>query len=173
MTEVTNNGIHVSKTVIANIRRKTTWNNISDEYFDNSFFDIRHLDGSKIQISNTDVELVCSLIIEFDGKISKIEKYLRSIGKNYISYAVIKSIKNKESHTDISDKYFSKGAYDLLLAEQDVRLICEKLVVYKNSYHATRDVYNALKDIIPNLSKSEINHIKGKAAWKRISDQYF
>ena len=165
--------IHVSKASISAIRRKSTWSSISDKFFDDKYFTIKRLDGPRINMNEDDIHLVCKLINEYSGRISQIKRYLDSIDKSYISYAVIKDIKNKSSWVQISDLYFKEHQYDQLLNERYVVMICEKIVEYKGIRGCCHRVYNELKDIIPNLSISEINHIYHKNAWRKISDKFF
>ena len=165
--------IHVSKAALSAIRRKSTWSSISDKFFDDKYFTIKRLDGPRINMNEDDIHLVCKLINEYSGRISQIKRYLDSIDKSYISYAVIKDIKNKSSWVQISDLYFKEHQYDQLLNERYVVMICEKIVEYKGMRGCCHRVYNELKDIIPNLSISEINHIYHKNAWRKISDKFF
>ena len=165
--------IYVSKSVISNIRRKAAWSSISDKFFDDKYFTIKRVDGPRIIMSEDEVHLVCRLINEYSGRISQIKRYLDSIDKSHISYDAIKDIKNKSSWVRISDLYFKEHQYDQLLNERDVVMICEKIVEYKGIRGCRLLVYNELKDIIPNLSISEIIHIYHKNAWRKISDKFF
>lgn len=155
----------VSKDVIASIRSKSNWSYISDNFFTKETY--------KRTIDVNDVKIICKLLVRYNGRISVVKKHLDDLNKSYISYAVIKNIKNKETWKDISDEYFSKNQYSNILSEDDVVRICQTIALHKNEKGIAKKVFDSLKENIPYLTLSVINHILYKNAWCDISDRFF
>ena len=91
-------GIKASYQMIQQIKHKQSWVQISDKWFDENRFAIKHW-------SEDDVNKICESLVKHDGNINDVIDELKD-DVPYLIYGRIACIKNKTSHVKISDKYF-------------------------------------------------------------------
>ena len=161
---------------IIDIKMKVSWRSISDKYFkDNDFnhdkttdmvsFTPRHL------FTDDEVHEICKVLVDNNGSnVRTVEQLKNKYPTLSINY--LQKLKVKECKAYISDQYFDRDTFKMKFAlnEELVHKICKLLVKYHGSYPNT---LNDLQDEYPSLTKKQIESVKLKAAWKRISDQYF
>lgn len=130
--------------------------------------------NDRADMKNEEIEIICGLIVEYEGDIDEILKCLEK-SDIHVSKKVIRHILYKESWKHISDKYFKKDQFKKLtyLTEQDVIKIIGSLIKHKNSENILNDVVEELKDTIPSINVSKVGRILRKEKWKKISDNYF
>lgn len=167
----------ITKSVIADIKYKKSWVEVSDMYFEHGEFKICKLN----KLTTKDVHLICATLVKYNGS-SNIDTYseVNRLSENHISYGVINMIKGKKSWVNISDKYFKHNQFrnnstklNYLKADDvrwlcknmirfnpsDIQLICETLVKYDGSIEKT---YAELSDIYNNLEHYEILMVDNK-----------
>jgi len=88
---------------IYRVKYKNTGKHISDSYFDDKRFNIRH------RIMGDDMDIICKAICDFNGKYSDIKAFLSSNYDITVQIGTIRNIINKVSYVASSDKYFKKG----------------------------------------------------------------
>lgn len=159
----------ISSDRIQSIKYKKAWVEISDIYFTADTFDIKQLNFLDCET----VELICEILLKYNGIISSVMKELADINPN-ITRNNINGIKYKLTWTDISDKYFTADIFDIKqqnrLDKETVELICELLIKHNGSM---TKVMKELVDINPNITIGNINGIRYKTKWTKISDKYF
>lgn len=96
-------GIHASKQMIQQIKHKVSWVNISDKWFDKDRFKVNHF-------TENDVKMICMSLLNNNGSVKKVLDELIDLIPN-ITYTRINSIKRKQSHVRISDKYFKTSVW--------------------------------------------------------------
>lgn len=104
---------NMNRAVLERIKYKKNWTHISDDYFMENSFDKCIYGESNIgsKLSNSDAEMICQKLLEFNGSIINVVKHCESIGKLYITRATIAHIKYKHNWKWLSDKYFDKDAF--------------------------------------------------------------
>lgn len=150
---------------IDHVKQKKAWSYISDEYFDIDAFTPRHL------FTDDEVHEICKALVDNNGSnVRTVEQLKNKYPTLSINY--LQKLKVKECKAYISDQYFDRDTFKMKFAlnEELVHKICKLLVKYHGSYPNT---LNDLQDEYPSLTKKQIESVKLKAAWKRISDQYF
>ena len=133
------------------------------------------------------IELVCRLLLKYDGDIRKVKKELKLIALD-ISYRCIQHVRLCHSRTDISSKYFNKERFlnsgmryedrpvgedssTSKISNAEAHNICSLLI--KHFGNALWVHRNLIDDDITHISLRTINHIKNKECWSHISDEYF
>ena len=106
--------------------------------------------------------------MDTDGSVRKTLSVLTEMGYN-ISPHIINSIRNKETWSHISDKYFDKK-YFKNIKDKEIRDICSKLCEYNGDHNA---VFSDLNNKYPDLNVKNIMDIKNKVWFTKISDEYF
>ena len=86
----------IPKSFIRTLISKRKYARISDKYFSRETYRIRLLDS--------DVEQICQELVNCGMNVEEVYNKLKH--NNRINLQRIKDIKNKESHTDVSSKYF-------------------------------------------------------------------
>ena len=97
-------GINVTAGLLMHIKSKSTWSFISDEYFDDKFFD-------QYGITPAIVCLISQTLAWNDGDTVYCHKHLQSMNIN-ISIDCIQLIRDKYIWKRISDKYFITEEFD-------------------------------------------------------------
>lgn len=167
----------IKKSVIAEIKYKKNWVEVSDMYFERGEFKIRKVN----KLTTKDVHLICETLVKYNGS-SNIDTYseVNRLSENHISYGVINMIKGKKSWVNVSDKYFKHNQFrnnstrpNYLKADDvmwlcknmirfngsDIQLICETLVKYDGSIEKT---HVELSKIYNNLDHYEIWMVDNK-----------
>lgn len=163
-------GIVVPSHILSNIKNKTSYSNISDEYFDKDSFEKFN------NIINAELaHKVCEYLLRFNGGIMTTFRELIKDGYPIPNHRIVDAIKYKHAWVEISDQYFDKDSFEKLngikLTTNDVHLICKYLMDYNGSVNA---VYKKMIDEgFDYVTESLIYHIKYKKTWANISDKYF
>ena len=132
----------------------------------------------KAKMTNKDAEIICRLLVKYNGDIQQVFDSLISKNKN-ISRWVIEQIKYKKKWNAVSDLYFRKNQFDNVqkhrsgspvLSEENVHVICKALLENNMDIYMT---FNQLYSRIHGLTQSQIYKIKSKSTWKNISSLYF
>ena len=136
-------------------------------------------DNPQAKFNEKLVHVICTKLVEYNGDIEDVIKYLNSENIFNVSRWNIERIKYKKNWKHISDKYFDESQFKddkkhrnglPVLNEQYVHIICQSLV--KNNMNIL-ETYGSLVDEIPGLTQSQIYKIKKKYNWKNITDIYF
>lgn len=139
----------VTLKMVQHIKNKECWSHISDLYWSKE---------ELVKLQEQKIRLICNHLLMNNGDTYKTLDSLKSIVPD-ITKRYIELIKYKESYTDISDEYFSRGQFDNRLSESDINKI-QKCLIDNNM--DVSSVYMQLKNQIPNLSKKKIYAIKYK-----------
>lgn len=94
----------IDYSIIKDIKHKKHWKEISDKYFDDTYF------SKQTEILPEHVHMICKALIEYDGIGSIVYKQLKDKIPG-LSYPRIQNIKYKRSWSHISDNYFQKGYF--------------------------------------------------------------
>ena len=125
-------------------------------------------ESNRHSISNELAERICKMLIEYNGSVKPILDTLIKEGI-YCTFSIIESIKQKETWSHISDKYFTKDFFRNLI-EEDVKNICENIV----KYNGNRDeILKHTKTKTISLDRRFLSDIITKSTYKEISDNYF
>lgn len=125
-------------------------------------------ESNRHAISNELAERICKMLIEYNGSIKPILDTFIKEGI-YCTFGIIESIKQKETWSHISDKYFTKDFFRNLI-EEDVKNICENIV----KYNGNRDeILKHTKTKTISLDRRLLSDIITKSTYKEISDDYF
>ena len=125
-------------------------------------------DNNRSVMTNETVEFICKKLIEYNGSITPILNELK-LQNIYCSFSIIDSIKQKETWSHISDKYFTKNQFKDQ-KEKEIRLICKTIVKYNGDRNL---ILKELVSIVPYISSDLISRIITKESYKSISDEYF
>lgn len=155
--------VYIKLYTIQQIKYKKIWNSISDEYFEN--FEIR---GRVTTLNELDVKKIICVLNDTDSVIRTFEILKDEIPN--LSMSQISGIKNKRTYSDILSKEPTKFTVKHPTSEKIIRVICEELITENFS---TKKVFEKLKNEYPYINEHLIQNIKGKHAWKSISDEYF
>ena len=137
--------------------------------FDTGLQEIRYGDDTNRHfVSSALVERICQMLVEYDGSIKPILGILKAEGI-YCTFSIIENIKQKETWTHISDKYFDKGYFDEL-RNNDIRTICENIKKYNGN---RKDIMEHTKLKSVKLNKKMLDDIIEKRRYQKISDEYF
>ena len=99
------NKIHVSEQMLRQIKFKRSWKKISDKWFDNDRFHVKHF-------STNDIHEICKSLKRNSYNINDTIKELEGIIEG-ITYSRVRSILYKQSHVRISDEHFTlKEVYE-------------------------------------------------------------
>lgn len=154
--------INITRDIVSSIKHKSSWNNISDEYFDKAFFknQMRYIvktiwESAKLNFANTHNVFVH---LNESGFV-----YRFNLNKNFI-FGVI----NKYSLIEISDEYFTIEQVNEL-REMKIKLICDELI---NSEMNCKRAYEILKNKIPYLKLSYVFDVKRHRILTEIVDKY-
>ena len=129
-------------------------------------------DSASSILTNDQVRLICELIVKHEKKMPLImdeiknRKELCNVNRN-----MVESIRNKQTWDFISDNYFSYEDFRQRLRPDEVREICELLLINQMDCNAVLDEFNNSHDYRTTLRT--IQRIKGKEMWKTVSDDYF
>lgn len=93
------NKLHVSEQMLRQIKYKRSWKKISDKWFSNDRFPVKHF-------STNDIREICKSLKRNGFNVNDTLKELTNIIDN-VSYSRIRSILYKQSHVRISDEYFT------------------------------------------------------------------
>ena len=126
------------------------------------------------------ISLICEKLLEYNGDINKVVKYINTKTKYEVTRWNVERIKYKKNWVIVSDKYFTKDTFPYninsrkngspILNESDVKIICETLLAHNMDVKKT---YALLMQTIPYITHSQIYKIKKKYTWSNISDMYF
>ena len=119
-------------------------------------------------ISSETAEFICQKLIEYGGSIKPILDELKA-QNIYCTFGIIESIKQKETWTDISNKYFDKDEFKNQ-KENEIKLICETIIKYNGN---KEKILAELSPVIPYISSRYISDIIEKNLYSKISDNYF
>ena len=102
-------GFDVSCSIINKIKNKSSWVNISDQYFAKN--DFRNMKCGEnhynAKLSEETIRLICKLILKYNGSIVDVNNELHMLGIDNISNDHIGDIKRKHNWKSISSEYFN------------------------------------------------------------------
>lgn len=99
--------IHASEQMLRQIKYKRSWKKISDKWFSNDRFPVKHF-------STKDIHEICKSLKRNNYDINNTLKELEGIIDG-ITYSRVRSILYKQSHVRISDEYFTlKDVYEVI-----------------------------------------------------------
>lgn len=118
------------------------------------------------------VRLICELIVKNKKKMSSIMSEIKNYKElDNANLNMIRAIRNKQTWNSISDKYFNRDDFRQRLRPDEVREICELLVINNMNCNVVLDKFNNSHDYGTTLRN--IQRIKDKEMWKTISEEYF
>lgn len=160
MKELKCTGLDIPRTTVNNIKYKSGWTDISDEFF-------TYKDCTKSRITENDVKTICELLVKNEGAVQRVIKALYEQGIDIPEY-VIKDIKNKRAWTQISDQYFNKDQMRRQLSIDDVIKIRKCIKEHENCDNCVELVVNELGEMIPLLNEKKVRSIKNNRHFKHI-----
>lgn len=124
------------------------------------------------KLTENDVKEICELLIKANGSLTEVQKTLFSRGKD-VSLSTIRGIKYKNVWKSLSDKSFTETTFRERLTEEDLKVISKHLLKFKGSKHVTKEAFNQLSKLYPQLTIRTLRAIKNKELHKNVTDKYF
>ena len=111
--EMSNEYEKVNRYHLEQIKYKTCWKDISDNYFDDNTFGkcIYGETNIRSKITNDEAIMICELLLKYDGSVGAVVKHMHSIRKGHVSRSIVYDIKSKKNWKWLSKKYFDKDAF--------------------------------------------------------------
>lgn len=166
LKELRSRGIILKPHILSQIKSGKTWKGISQKYFDRSDFDF--IDKER-NFTEEELILIIKSLNENDGSITKtLNELIDRIPT--LSISRLFDIKSGKCYKDFIDTNRFEFNVNHWTDESVVREICISLV--KNNFSVSK-TYNELCDKFPSINTHLVQNIKGKHAWRQISDEYF
>jgi hypothetical protein len=123
-------------------------------------------------LTNDQVHLICKLIVKHHKNVPLIMNDIRNYPELYnVNRNMIESIRNKQSWTFISDKYFSHEDFRQRLVPEEAEDICKLLLQTDMDCRETLIRFNRSHGYEVNLRT--VQRIKDGEMWKSVSSKYF
>ena len=135
--------------------------------------------GNVSSITTEEIDIIIDLLQELNGSIRDTYEMCRRYGmSSKITKAVINNIKHKDpayirpdSKYDLKNIVFSKRTRKANLTDEDIHLICKKLVECNGDIGTTLQKLH--EDGLTHIARHDIRHIRDKSKRSDISDAYF